>query len=251
MKGHIIAGALFLAATTLASAADLKAPVKETPKLFDWSGAYAGVHLGYGWGKSDYTDNEYNGFPPAFPTVNWAVDTKGLFGGLQAGYNWQRGSAVFGIEGELGYLGLKGSAMQPGFDPFGVPYDAFGEFDRGWYGGLGGRLGYAMNRTLIYAKGGAVYSDAKVRFIDNCTAAPCGNGSIDASKKVGWGYQIGGGVEHAVTDDWTIKAEYAYLDFGRKTITGVGLTGMSTGITYNIGADLSVHTVRIGVNRRF
>lgn len=217
----------------------------------DWSGPYLGVQLGYGWAKSDFTDAAYNGGFSIYPVLNWSARSDGLLAGLQAGYNIQDGSTVFGIEGELGYLNLDGSRMQPGEDPLGVPYDAAGTIDGGPYAALNVRLGHAIDKTLIYAKVGAVYSTARVGFLDTCTTAPCGDGMIDGSEKVGWGYQLGAGVEHALTNHWTIKAEYTYLDFGDATITATQVGGGGAGSVFHTDSDLSAHKFSIGLNYRF
>jgi outer membrane immunogenic protein len=217
----------------------------------DWSGAYVGVHGGHAWGASEYTDAEYNGGFLIYPVVNWDVGSDGPLAGIHGGYNLQHGSFVVGIEGELGYLGLDGSAMQPGVDPVGVAYDAGGVIEKGLYGGLSLRLGVAFDRTLLYGKGGAVYSTAKVGFLDACDVAPCGNILFDASEEAGWGYQLGGGVEHALTDNWSIRGEYSYLDFGSVGIDGTMVGGGRTGDPAHVDADLAVHAFRIGVNYDF
>jgi len=186
------------------------------------------------------------------PTVKWRTRSDGLLAGINAGHNWRDDNLVFGIEGEIGRLNLSGRRRQPGQDPvLGLPYDAYGSVDKGWYGGLSARLGYALDRTLFYTKAGVVYSTAKLGFSDTCTTDPCGNSTIDASKKVGWGYQLGAGVEHAFTRRWTVKAEYAYMDFGHTTLRGRGVGGGSDGTTFNVRSDLSVHTVKIGLNYKF
>jgi outer membrane immunogenic protein len=248
MKMLVLAGAFLLGGSGFAFATE----AKKTPmESFDWSGAYAGVHLGYGWGDSRFTDAEYNGFPPFFPTVIWDVGSDGFLGGIQAGYNVQTGSVVLSVEGELGYLGLKGGKLQPGTDPFDVPYDASGTIDKDWYGGISARLGYAWERTLFYLEGGAVYSAANLGFIDTCVTAPCGDTMIEAYKSAGWGYQLGGGVEYAVARNWTIKAEYVYFDFGSHMITGTGVGGSFEGMVFNIHSNLSVHTAKAGLNYKF
>lgn len=249
MRMLAFVGTLLVGSAGVASAADQGTRAGDA--VFDWSGAYAGIHLGYGWGDSDFVDDEYNGAPPTFPTVRWGVKSDGVLGGIHAGYNWQYDRVVFGFEGELGYLDLKGKRLQPGTDPFNVPYDAHGAVAGGWYAGVSARLGYAFGRALLYAKGGAVYSGTELRFVDACTTAPCFIGTIDAREEVKWGYQVGGGIEHAVAANWTIRAEYAYLDFGRATITGRGAGGPFEGVIYSTHADLSVHTVRIAASYKF
>jgi outer membrane immunogenic protein len=245
MKIPKLAGALLLGVAGFASAADPEMPAA----AFDWSGAYVGANLGYAWSHADFTDAEYNGIR-LLPDVHWDLDENGLLGGIQAGYNWQRGHVVFGLEGELGYLDLDDKSFQ-GMDPVGVPYDAYGTVDGGWYASLNARLGYAWDRTLVYGKLGAVYSRAEVGFLDMCTIAPCGDSMTDASERVGWGYQLGAGLEHAIADKWTIKAEYAYFDFGDQTISGEAVGGTFAGLRYDIDSDLTAHTLRIGANYRF
>ncbi|MGE5536740.1 MAG: outer membrane protein [Acidobacteriota bacterium] len=252
MRKQILVAAFWLVGIAFANAAtDLAKRANDASPTFDWSGTYIGAHIGYGWGHSNFFDDQYNGRPPFFPPVSWGAASDGVIAGIQAGYNWQRGNTVFGVEGEIGLLGLTGAKLQPGTDPFGIPYDASGTIDDGWYGGLSIRLGYAFNRTLLYAKGGFVYSGAKLGFLDTCTTAPCGDGTINASQRVGFGYQLGGGVEYALTDNWTVKVEYLYLDFGSTTITGTGVLGSADGIVYSIDSDLSAHTVKVGVNYKF
>lgn len=250
MKTNTMTGAFILAGIGFFTTANAAPAATEEQPPFDWSGAYAGIHIGYGWGDSDFTDSEYNGAPP-YPTVGWGVDSDGLITGINAGYNWQRDHMIFGLEGEIGRLNLSGSTAQPGTDPYGIPYDASGTVDKGWYGGLSARLGYAWDRTLLYAKAGVLYSNARSGFKDTCTAGPCGNSTASASKRIGWGYQLGAGVEHAMTKRWTIKAEYAYLDFGTTTISGNIIGGAFGGKPYDIRSDLSMHTVKIGLNYQF
>lgn len=252
MKKQKIAFALWLCTASFACFANSESAItnSSTSGPFNWSGGYAGVHLGYAWGYSDFKDAEYNGAAP-FPVVNWDVDDKGFLGGIQGGYNWQRKNIVYGLEGEFGYLNLDKKKFPSGVDPILLlPYDAAGEIDGNWYAGLSARLGYANDRTLIYGKLGAVYLNAELGFTDNCTTGVCGGGTINANERVGWGYQIGAGLEHALTDTWSLRAEYTYFDFGKETISGTG-GGTSAGIHYDVKADLDVHALRLGLNYKF
>jgi outer membrane immunogenic protein len=251
MKITAVSGAILLGISGFSTAAGAEPAPGRGQQSFDWSGSYIGIHLGYGWGESDFVDDAYNGVGSYYPPVKWEVDTGGLMAGLSAGRNWHRNRMVFGIEGEIGYLNLSDQTLQPGLDPDDFPYDAYGTVDDDWYGGLSVRLGYALDRALLYVKVGAVYSASELGFLDTCTEAPCGNSMADATEKAGWGYQLGIGVERAVSDRWTFKAEYAHLDFGDTTIRGRGIGGGFDGMAYRILSDLTVQTVRVGVNYAF
>lgn len=240
MKRFILAtsASVLLAGTAMAADAisvyeEPTAPVVFAP-AFTWTGPYVGLHLGYGWGDSTFDDVDgWN-----FTNQQFSVDPDGIFGGAQAGYNWQFNQFVVGIEGELGYLNLDGSAVQPG-SPGG---DTIASLDGGVYAGLSARVGFAFDRTLVYAKAGGVYSWGEYHVNDACNIGPCGAGLMSGSETIGLGYQVGAGIEHAFTDNWTGKIEYSYFDFGSSNVA------YATGV-YN--ADLSAHTVKIGLNYKF
>ncbi len=98
----------FWAAAGQASAADLYGPpgLKDTPYIVQpalWQGFYLGGHVGGAWAGPDVADTfTYVGDP----SFNGGLDGSGFIGGAQAGYNIQRDSLVFGLEGDIGYLGL-------------------------------------------------------------------------------------------------------------------------------------------------
>lgn len=254
MRNDLIVASL-LAAVLVNSPAKASDPIELQPEQstpYDWSGAYIGANIGYGWAKSGFVDDEYNGGFTGFPTLYWDVKSKGLTYGAQAGYNFQRDSFVYGLEAELGYHRLKGAAIQPGVDDFGVPYDAYGTIKGGIYGGLNLRLGYAADNTLFFTKAGLLYSNAKVGFYDDCSIGTCGPGILDAEDKLGFGYQLGAGVEHALNDKWTIKAEYVFQDFGKAEPRAIVTNGGSfEGLEKGASADLTSHIVRVGLNYRF
>lgn len=76
--------------------------------VYNWTGFYAGAHLGGTWGTTEAFDNlGYNAVGDS-----WDADTSGFVAGVQLGYNWQAGPILFGIEGDVGNLGLTGSAPQ-------------------------------------------------------------------------------------------------------------------------------------------
>jgi outer membrane immunogenic protein len=168
---------------------------------YNWNGAYVGVNLGYQWGK----------------VTNWNNNAKpnGLMGGGQAGYNFQYGQFVFGVEADL-----QASAADDTFGAY--------KFSNPWFGTVRGRAGYAMNNVLFYATGGLAYGGGKVNF----------GPFTETQTHLGW--TVGGGVEVGLTPNWSMKAEYLYVRLEDK---GYILTGVNNGFQENV--------FRLGVNYRF
>jgi outer membrane immunogenic protein len=191
--------------------------------------------------------------------------------GATIGYNWQAAGSpyVFGVEGEVGYLRLTGS----GVDNFtaGLPCSLTGPFNLppsqcntffhtkvgDWYSAITGRFGIAWDRTLIYAKLGASFTDVHTSAIDNCSVAPCGAGLLNATgKKIIVGLAVGGGLEYALSENWSIKGEYLYLGIDR-TVSACGvqtnpIVPASFGATFCSDTTVhGVHTAKFGVNYRF
>jgi outer membrane immunogenic protein len=215
MKRFVLAGVVALAAVTTASAADMgrrqamptKAPMYAAP--YNWTGFYVGINGGGGWGRSEFT--------APFPTGSF--DTSGGLVGGTVGYNWQMGQLVFGLEGDIDWSGIKGSAVCVGTTC---------ETRNDWLGTARGRIGYAFDRFLPYITGGAAFGNVK-----NTVA---GIGSTDQAN-VGW--TIGGGLEASIAGPWSAKVEYLYVDLG------------DSGSVLGSTADFRSNVVRAGLNYRF
>jgi outer membrane immunogenic protein len=192
-----------------------RAPAMVIP-VYNWSGFYLGINGGYGWGRSNWTAYGTNSSPSG-----------GLVGGT-IGYNWQAfGSpAVFGLEGDIGWSGIKGSFVSATC-PTGC------ETKNDWLGTVRGRLGYAFDRWMPYITGGLAVGGVHA----NQT------GFAGASEtKAGW--TAGGGVEAAIVANWTAKVEYLYVDLG-----SIGCAAGSCSLPTNV--DFRTHVVRAGLNYRF
>jgi outer membrane immunogenic protein len=220
----------------------------------NWAGPYAGLFAGYAWGQADATEATDPALP--FPYYNgvptpYGFDLNGAFAGASAGFNWQRGTVVAGVEGELGYLGLRGSVIDPnGAIVFGTP-DTETSFSSDFYAGLSGRLGFTTGPALFYIKGGGALLRAKASTIDPCIAPPtgCGSGLLTmrgSETMLGW--SAGGGAEWAFDPRWSARVEYQYFDFGRIVTSGVSNI---PGEFYRQNIDVTVHSMRVGVNYRF
>jgi outer membrane immunogenic protein len=219
-----------------------------------WAGPYAGLFAGYAWGRAEATEAT----DPAllFPFYNgvatpYRFDVDGGFAGAAAGYNGQWGMIVAGIEGEVGYVGLRGSVIDPnGTAIFGTP-DTETSFRSDFYAALNARLGIAAGPALLYVKGGGALLRARASTIDPCIAPPaeCGTGTLTMNgSETMLGWSIGGGAEWAFDPRWTVKAEYVFFDFGSIDTTG---TSNVPGEFYRQSIDVHAHTVRLGVSYRF
>jgi outer membrane immunogenic protein len=206
-------------------------PIVVPKSYFSWTGFYIGGHLGYGWGSSSSFNIPDAGGGDAFDGADGIeLQPYGWMGGVSVGYNWQYDSFLFGLEADLGYLGLDdsdGNAL------------GFATAEYGGYGTLTARLGYAEDRWLFYAKGGLALA-----YIEN-TAGAFTAGDVDPSDftsigetRAGWA--IGAGVEYAFQRDLSMKIEYLYMDFGSDT------SGNFDGDVFD--HDNDIHTIKVGLN---
>ena len=272
--------ALILAATGQASAADLYGGpgLKDSPDIAApalWEGFYAGGHVGGSWNTATVDDHyEYVGDPVSSNTMTGT----GVIGGGQIGYNFQWGNVVFGPEADFGYLGLSGSrpvALNPSPDCLArYPGDMCGlnasySSSGGFYGDITGRLGYSVDRALFYAKGGVAFidTDIKANYVgQNCsTARNCWlrpNAPVNSStfnfdqSDTLWGWTVGGGIEYALSQEWSVKIEYQHFDFGSTSFTHDGeydIAGTPWHSTLGGKVDVSntVDSVMVGVNYHF
>ena len=240
LKGVAIV-ALMAAGTVVAQAADLPtrkeapAPVF-VPPPFTWTGFYIGVNAGGIWpsgGRNASIFDPDSSFDGGFLTSSFpgglGSQSAGFLGGGQAGYNWQTGAFVLGVETDF-----DGSTVSKDFNfsstPFGGPgifggdvlnVNAKASLD--WLGTTRGRVGFVVtpdNRLMIYATGGVAYGGGSSHFNVFDSANGLFFAGSPSSTRVGW--TIGGGVEYAITNNITIRGEYLYADLGSNTINTVG-----------------------------
>ncbi len=227
-----VSGAL-IAFTSVASAADLPRPsYKAAPLLyspapvFSWTGFYVGVHGGYGWSRFSATD------PIAGAST---ANAQGWLAGAQIGYNYQVGSFVIGAEGDYSWANVKRTVDNP------LGTGGSSTLKNDYFATAALRLGYAMDRTLIYAKGGAAWTRDKFDLTDGIGGFA--NGTFN---RTGW--LLGAGVEYALWNNFSAKVEYNYLHFrsiNETLTTGGGLTAT----TASVG--LKSHLVKVGLNYKF
>lgn len=237
------------------SAADLqmKSPSYLQPtSAFNWSGFYAGVHVGYGWGSNDW--NSSGVFEnPTFTVGSLRPKTDGVLGGIQAGANYQIASWVFGVETEWAFMRGKGSFDGIFASPAAGSLNATitGTSQIEWLATFTGRAGYAWDRSLFYVKGGvaaAGYKDNLVLFTPASTPPEFVDLGSKNNTMVGW--IVGAGYEYAFAPRWSAKIEYNYVDLG-KTSEKFNFAANTGSITVMEDIHHTVQIVKVGANYRF
>jgi outer membrane immunogenic protein len=222
-----------------ASAADLGAPFMKAPAAmpyYSWTGYYIGANVGYGVGQGDGTIS-YGGAGGVTPGLfSFNSQPAGVIAGGQAGYNWQFGSIVLGVETDI-----QGSAMRDNGSCFAncMPGSAASLDQKlDWFGTTRARVGWATGPVLTYVTGGVAYGQTDVT-LSAVGAAGTGIAEVD-STRTGWTW--GTGVEAALDANWTAKAEWLYVDLGSTS----GTTTVGGFITKN-----QEQIFRGGVNYHF
>ena len=229
----------------LPQAAPVPPPIYR-PAFYDWSGVYVGVNGGYGFGQSAWTDN-------GATTGNF--NTNAFLIGGTLGANYQTGPYIVGFEGDIDWSNLSGSSSSAGCVGLSVvggvallPAGTTCQTRSDWLGTARARIGYAFDRVFVFGTAGAAFGG--LRAVLN----PPGT-SLTLPPQIGW--TVGGGVEYAVTEAISVKADYLLVQLGTSACpTNFGCTSsfqvQSAGITVPHGTlSLYENLVRAGVNYRF
>jgi|SRR5579872_889651 len=232
----------------------LRAPAP-VEAAFSWTGLYVGGNVGW-HGGSDSISTVSNpvGFPPP---INAKMDAltptslkpQGATAGLQIGYNWQIDRFVVGIESDANWL--EGSASRHLIFPFAtgnfVPVGSFmdNSVSSRFIGTFRPRAGFTVDRLLLYATAGAAFGSIKTidSFCNNGCPTPAGNSdsATGIATKVGW--TAGAGAEWAITNSWSIKAEYLFVNLGSFSTLNLG--------SANCGAFLIPGSCSISTNHKY
>lgn len=215
---------------SVANAADLSPAYKAgtasaavATTVANWTGLYIGGNIGYGWGKLTF--------------ANGGMRPSGINGGGQIGYNYQVDNFVLGIEGDFQGADHHDRSTSP-IETEDMKFD--------WYATVRGRVGVAFGSFMPYVTGGVVFTQVKLNGV-----MPLFDITVSSSEGL-TGYAVGAGVEYAISNNWSVKAEYMRLGFGSPayniTYTGLGLAGPSTS-THKIETDFDI--ARAGLNYRF
>ncbi|OYU47497.1 MAG: hypothetical protein CFE31_15525 [Rhizobiales bacterium PAR1] len=261
-KTITLSALLLVSLVATPKAADLRGIIPAPPAppasdVFDWSGGYAGVHAGAARGRStakeiqtssDPTNPAYcanggvadglglyycnlngnlHGITSIVSSFNqigdkWGMGTKGTVAGVTVGFNKQKGNLVYGVEADVGFLGVRGKS---GPSPVSQD-DTYLHTDASDYSTVRGRLGYAFNRLLVYGTGGA----AMARFNSYVDDPDIAIGIMTQRTNTQFGYALGAGAEYAIFDNVTIKGDFLTMGFaGTKSIGAVNVTCNNAG----------------------
>jgi high affinity Mn2+ porin len=238
-------------AADLSSVLPRKAP-SPTIAPYDWTGFYAGGHLGYAAGVSDWTATQAGAATPSlsgsldlFQGYDFFKGTGSYLLGFQAGYNYMFPSRlVVGAEADVSFPSVLGGSQAIASPLIG---QAIYRDQVEMSGTLRGRLGYASGNWLFYATGGFAYSFDHLSRTQVSGAAVGGTAVAGTVEDLFMVPRIGGaagvGIEVALTPRWLARLEYLYTGYA------------SRGVDFPAGAqrfnsDLAVHAVRIGLDYR-
>lgn len=237
-----------LASSFVAMAAT--AALADEPKPFNWTGFYVGADLGTTVsGGSVFTYTESGNFEPAGRPR--PVDADGeYFGGVHVGYLHQMGQFVIGAEGGV-ILGGRSGILSENPPPDGNDYNTLASGGPVWM--LAARLGFALDRALIYGKAGYAMSDVdfSASFFNKDGEDGANGSKVAISHSFGMsGPVYGGGIEYALTDRITIGVEYLRFDFGTSGVVELNTT--NSGITTEkLEASHAIDTVAARLNFKF
>jgi outer membrane immunogenic protein len=249
MKKIILATVLAGLGSASALAADLGArtPYTKAPAMMatvsNWSGFYIGGNVGYGWGDGKTV---FSSVPtPDFLPFTHDTSPKGVIGGVQAGYNWQTGLFLAGVEADIQASGIKG-AFTDGFN------STLAEQRLPWFGTLRARIGVTVApELLVYGTGGLAFGR-----VQNSANDPSRNAGgviqFDAPASVSkttTGWAAGAGGEWMFARNWSAKIEYLHVDLGNTSVIGLDVPADGFGVKYDFKNQYNI--VRAGVNYHF
>ena len=248
-------GVLALILSSPAMAGEEPEPQPLDGASFTWTGFYVGAQLG---GLTNFADITDPLGPSIFSNPNIAP---GPFAGVQAGYDYQSGNVVYGIEAEIAFPQTEGTSTCSSLSGSFINSNCKIGIDT--LGALTGRIGLALGpdgRTLVYGKAGAAWYTGSLDLATNdSTTGDAGNPFATGSNGLSsWGWTLGAGAEYALPGNWSVKAEYDYANFGDQSVTllpsaVIAGSGAVVGIVpARRGAVSSeLHAFKLGLNYRF
>jgi outer membrane immunogenic protein len=219
---------------------------------YNWTGFYVGINGGGAWSpdRNIFVNETFNN-APFFDGAFGSRSVQGGFGGAQLGYRSQHGPWVFG-----GEFDAQGGSINGRSREIVTPYLSAGNSITfrtnectDFISTLTGRVGYAFDRTLIYATAGGAVANTNIRINMMDTF---GFDAAARSKGLRGGYAVGGGVEYGVSGNWSLRAEYQYIDLGNALISAREFLGPvpSASNIYSTNR-INYSTFQVGVDYKF
>jgi outer membrane immunogenic protein len=234
-----------------------------------WTGPYIGVNIGYGWdsGEVDFspyiTDPTIEGLPEALQDLlaagsypdGLSPDAEGILGGGQIGYNWQLSSAwVVGIEADLQASDIDGSKSEHKSPLFFDETETSASKQVDWFGTLRARAGFLVNpQWLLFVTGGLAYGKTSLSFKTADISQGCVFSNLcadETSSGVKAGWTVGAGTELMLAQDWSLKAEYLYVDLGERSFNAESMV-TDVPVDFDVSANFHEHIARLGLNYHF
>ena len=259
LAAAVFAGAMVPAfGSTAAGAADLpqKAP---QPPAYQWSGCYVGLNFGDGSSGTNFSSavgpgTHLLGADPAVVAGSGGggANREGVIAGGQAGCNWQTGTLVLGLEGDVDYFhsnpnfGNNTNTLSDGVTPFIISQSLTSNY----LATIRPRIGIGADRNLAYITGGVAFTRVSYTESYSDGAAPPGMGAAAASRNlVGW--TAGAGWEYAFAEHWTVRAEYLIAGFAKTNALGAITDAAGGSNALSGSSDVTIQLLRAGVNFKF
>lgn len=219
---------------------------------FRWTGFYLGANAGYTWSDADFSitpTGSWLAFPALITNIKnsteGTLEPKGFIGGVQAGFNQQHGSWLWGIEVDLSTV--RAEANLVGGPIAGTSITSFSQHaELSWMATVRGRLGMTFDRLLVYGTAGVAFGHWDVNM--HMTSGP---DAVFQESAVRTGWVVGGGLEYAFDRNWSLKGEYLYAKFGDLNGSSVFPPPNAPNFTHDHKVELSTQVLRAGLNFKF
>jgi outer membrane immunogenic protein len=258
-------GALLGIGSAYAADLPVKVPVAVAPSP-SWAGFYIGGNAGAGSAEGSYTLSPSNCFltgcgaggVAANPLRTFTEDNLNTFfvGGAQAGYNWQAGNFVYGLEGDINYNGWNNntSIIYTLAAPLAGTFTSAVNTKLNWFGTARGRIGVAASPTImIFGTGGLAYGQVSSSTLGAFSAAGDTYVGTASSTRAGW--TVGGGMEWMFAPSWSLKWEYLYIDLGKLNYADRCISAICAQFapapTYATSVQFREQVARVGINYHF
>ncbi len=226
------------------------------PSCFNWTGFYTGVVGGYKFSNVDVDLNLggfWNGFPGAKPLVesrgSQDLDNDGAELGGLIGYNYQWNCWVLGVEADGGYLWARESNDTGVFlTPDTLDKRVHSSFKAHYLMTFAPRFGYAFGRYLPYVTGGLAVGD--LDFFQEIRTPQTGFHQTARTTDTNAGWMVGGGLQYALTEHWSVRAQYQYIDLGDVAFDSHGTPPFQTAIGHH-EAELTEHNASFAIMFKF